>query len=270
MCPRSFYLTVLTLLTFILSSILDFPFGHFFFAQNFRPRPSGYACSVFVEGKGLYIFGGRNDVDFLYQVFLIDFSVPWSTRDSVFKQLSESPVSVMSSTCTLLTNGKDIFVMVIGIGYIYDTLSDSWRSLNIDFPIGYQIAVSTDLETGLVYILRDARSAGWKLELTELNMETRTTNITATPLFELDASTTHYTWSASLRSFILPPAAPDILYIFTPSKVTGSSNGWSTMNATCGGLFVMERSSPRMVVQEWSSLTPMAIALLCAPWIRLP
>jgi hypothetical protein len=72
-------------------------------------------------------------------------------------------------------------------------------------------------------------------------METRTTNITETPLFALDASTTHYTWSASLRSFILPSAAPDILYIFTPSKVTGSSNGWS-MNATYGEIFVMERS----------------------------
>ncbi|KAF9363622.1 hypothetical protein BGX34_003702 [Mortierella sp. NVP85] len=180
------------------------------------------------KGQGLYVIGGAKEAitgTSITQAFMIDLSVSWNASDPVFKKLPEGPGPAFSPT-TVLSDG-DIFTLHIGIGYIYKVKSDSWTLFgNSKFPIqtGY---AATNPESGLVYI-----AFGTNSTLHVLDPSSKTLSTLKVPRLTNVADTQAVIWSAHLRSVILSTADPTILYVFTPSKVSEPSHGWSLMNTT--------------------------------------
>lgn len=232
---RTLFPTPLTRLTFLLAFLLGISLNSVH-AQTFQPVPVQYGCATFVEGQGLYVFGGRTQQAlYSYQAFMLNLSVPWDIDRPVFKKLADGPAA-FSSLCTLLPKGDEIFVVVSGIGYIYNINADSWTPLSISgLPSGYETLARADPETGLVYIIYGSGVVGGKVEQLVLNLETKTINTTAVPTSVNLIVPAHSAWSPTLRSFLLPAPYQPLMYTFSPSKVNGMSNGWSTVNVTGEG-----------------------------------
>jgi len=214
----------------LLSSILS---CHTIHAQTFQPIPVGGSCSAFVEGQGLYVFGGSyaNNLG-VHQAFMVDLSVSWNASNPVFKQLTDGP-GALTAACTMQPNQEDIFMVVLGVGYIFNIKSNSWKfHINNKLSIGYGLSAATDPETGLVYVpngSRDPVSNGFQLLAMDLKAKSFTTSLMP-PLNMSGLSTS--AWSPPLQSMLVISAFNEVLYTFTPSKVSKSSNGWGTLKTT--------------------------------------
>ena len=223
--PLPFIFTLHFVVLALLFSTLSIPSIH---AQKFQPIPVAYPAYASIEGQGFYIIGGAKEAitgTSITQAFMIDLSVSWNASDPVFKKLPEGPGSAFAPT-TVLSDG-DIFTLHIGVGYIYKVKSNSWTLFgNSKFPIqtGY---AATNPESGLVYI-----AFGTNSTLHVLDPSSKTLNTLKVPRLTNVADTQELVWSAHLRSVILSTVDPSIMYVFTPSKVSESSHGWSLMNTT--------------------------------------
>ncbi|KAK3815087.1 MAG: hypothetical protein J3Q66DRAFT_402054 [Benniella sp.] len=195
---------------------------------GFQPIPVAYPAYASIEGQGFYIIGGAKEAvtgTSITQAFMIDLSVSWNASDPVFKKLPEGPGPAFAPT-TVLSDG-DIFTLHIGVGYIYKVKSNSWTLFgNSKFPFqtGY---AATNPESGLVYI-----AFGTNSTLHVLDPNAKTLSTLKVPRLTNVADTQELVWSAHLRSVILSTADPNIMYVFTPSKASESSQGWSLMNTT--------------------------------------
>jgi hypothetical protein len=230
--PRLTFTTALVLayVLIILSSVSFSPFIH---AQTFRPFATEIPSSTFVEGQGFYIFGGAKDQDqsAISQAFMIDLSVSWNTSDPPFKKLTDGPGAVLSP-CMVLPNGEDIFLLVLGMGNIYNIKSDSWTTiLHNQLPISVGMAGAVDPESGLVYIAQGPTNATSKGMVLTLDPKAPTFNTTVMPDLKL-SPIGFAAWSVPLKSMLLDSVFMDELYTFTPSKVSGTSHGWSFLNTT--------------------------------------
>ncbi|KAI8359553.1 hypothetical protein B0O80DRAFT_484557 [Mortierella sp. GBAus27b] len=227
--------------TYILTSFFfvhSIPSAH---AQQYQPTPVYGACTNVVEGQGLYVIGGKPDMGDTAQsgtqAFMIDLSVSWDTSRPAFKKLNEGPGGFLLP-CTMLANGKEMFMLALGIGYTYDLKSDSWtRVTDIDFPIGIRVpaggyggAAVTDPESGLIYIANGPNNAsdGSKGATGELDLKAR--KIKMTPMPALNATGFNSAvWSAPMRSMLFMSAFENALYLFTPGEMNGPSHGWKSL-----------------------------------------
>ncbi|KAK3829080.1 MAG: hypothetical protein J3Q66DRAFT_324306 [Benniella sp.] len=201
-------------LTFIsLCSVLP----HLVFATN-------SACSVFVEGRGLYTFGGYVQFDMypdqdVRQAFMLDLSVSWNTSNPDIKQLENGP-KVREGPCAATNDGENIFVLSSGQGHVYNVQSNSWTVLDNNNLASYRWrSAATDPETGIIYF-PDRTNLTYSLDL-----RTNTVNTTASVGISLEATVI---WSAHLKSMVIVNQDENP-QVFTPSKVSESSTGWSIL-----------------------------------------
>ncbi|KAK3809156.1 MAG: hypothetical protein J3Q66DRAFT_373447 [Benniella sp.] len=188
-------------------------------AQDFIPSPDIFKCSVLFE-QGFYLLNQEN--------FMIDLSVSWNTSNPVYKKLKTGPDV---STCAATNNG-DLFTVFQGRGYIYNVKSSSWKSFqNINFATvpSYRSAVS-DPETGIVYLPDAGVDLAGKRVMLSVDPGTEAVNSTALNPRGDDMYTSVVGWSAHLRSLVALNVTNMVL--FTPSKVSESSDGWSVLNIT--------------------------------------
>ncbi|KAK3829083.1 MAG: hypothetical protein J3Q66DRAFT_324315 [Benniella sp.] len=192
-------------------------FPHLVFATN-------SACSVFVEGRGLYTFGGYVQFDMypdqdVRQVFMLDLSVSWNTSNPVIKQLENGP-KVKEGPCAATNDGENIFVLSSGQGHVYNVQSNSWTVLGDNNLASYRWrSAATDPETGIIYF-PDTTNLTYSLDL-----RTNTVNTTGSVDIWFDATVI---WSAYLKSMVIIDQDENP-QVFTPSKVSESSTGWSIL-----------------------------------------
>ncbi|KAF9345290.1 hypothetical protein BGX34_004879, partial [Mortierella sp. NVP85] len=152
-------------------------------------------CSVFVEGQGLYTFGGsvRDDQfgsHYVTYVYMLDLSVSWNISNPVFKQLENGP-KVSEGPCAATNDGENIFVLSNGQGHVYNVESNSWTVLDNNNLASYRWrSAVTDPETGIIYF-PDTTNVTYSLDL-----GTNTVNTTGSPEVLREALVV---WSAYLK-----------------------------------------------------------------------
>ncbi|KAK3822725.1 MAG: hypothetical protein J3Q66DRAFT_385278, partial [Benniella sp.] len=237
--PRTFaFPMTLTLLTAVFALFFSVSFSPIVHAQRFRPIPRVDPCSAYVEGQGLYVFGGTTkNGAVLSQAFVLDLSVSWNTSDPIFKELPNGP-EAEDASCATFNNGEDLFVLSKATGYIYNVKSNSWTVMHdnnfVDTPY---TSVATDPESGMVYITNGAMNFTGDEVVLALDMKTKTSStIPFSPMrskvFEQGFAVyfTSMAWCAYLRSFLLNVKDNIKLYTFTPSKASEPSRGWSVLD----------------------------------------
>jgi len=179
--------------------------------------------------------------------FMIDLSVSWNTSNPPFKKLRRSPEAQVGTACAITNNGEDMFALGDGRGYLYNVKSNSWKPFqNINFAtVPWTVLAASDPETGIVYI-PDAGTDLSGSRKVMLSADPRAGTVNSTDFNPLMNGKPVIAWSAHLKSLVAPDAAHN-LALFTPSKVTESSDGWSVFNTTTG--------KPSKV-DMWNCLTP--------------
>ncbi|KAK3809144.1 MAG: hypothetical protein J3Q66DRAFT_353066 [Benniella sp.] len=216
----TFFILALTLLFCAWSS----PFA---LAQKFRPTHDVNKCSAFVEGQAFYLLGGIKQEN-----FILDLSVPWNTSDPVYKKLEGGPPKVDQRSCAMTNNGEDLFVMSAGTGYIYNVKSNSWKpfpnpNFAADTDSGSDYFAVTDPETGIIYLPNGGTDFTGKALMLSVDIKTGTVNTSGSNPY----AKSQPLWNTYLKSMVVS-GHQDGPMIFTPSKVTKSSDGWSLLNPT--------------------------------------
>ncbi|KAK3829084.1 MAG: hypothetical protein J3Q66DRAFT_324318 [Benniella sp.] len=230
--PTKFALLIFTL-SFFFSFILIRPV----LAQGFRPAPNDPACSAFIEGRGLYILGGRGDDN-----FMIDLSVSWNTSDPVFKKLEGGP-RTMGNPCA--TTNDELFTLVEGTGYVYNVSSGTWRVIHnnyfeLETRSEYRISMAAaDPETGIVYLPDKSFT-----KMLSLNLRTNEYNISDVKIYA-DEGIDIVVWNAYLKGMWVQNALYSP-FLFTPSKVSKSSTGWSELGF----------GRPAEIIMGWACSAP--------------
>ncbi|KAF9356484.1 hypothetical protein BGX34_009915, partial [Mortierella sp. NVP85] len=231
--PR--YLTDLPFTYILLTYAFIFAFNTFSCpfvnAQQFRPTPVTTSCNVFVEGRGLYVFGGRTgpprNQRHISQTFMLDLSVSWSTSNPAFKQLPDFLVDAES--CTLSKDGDELFVFSANTGYIYNLESGSMAAMETrPFQFFGKTTSLTDQESGLVYIFDKMMNRTDTRELITVNLTARTFEAVQPSKIPMSivAGIQSGVWSAPLRSMLVTSDQEEDMQIFTPSKMMELSGGW--------------------------------------------
>ncbi|KAK3829079.1 MAG: hypothetical protein J3Q66DRAFT_324303 [Benniella sp.] len=220
MFPSLSFPTIFTLLILTLSFLSSVFLIHPVLAQDFRPTPNYAACSAFIEGQGFYILGGRGDDN-----FMIDLSVSWNTSDPVFKKLEGGP-RTMGNPCAMTKD--ELFTLVEGTGYVYNVSSGTWRVIHnnyfeLETRSEYRISMAAaDPETGIVYL-----PDKYFTTMLSLNLRTNEYNISDVKIYA-DESLDIVVWNAYLKGMIVEKAVY-AANLFSPSKVSKSSTGWSKL-----------------------------------------
>ncbi|KAK3816558.1 MAG: hypothetical protein J3Q66DRAFT_342823 [Benniella sp.] len=189
-------------------------------AQAFIPEVDVDKCSAFIEGQAFYLLGGQ-------QNFMIDLSVSWNASNPVYKRIRTGGLKETMS-CVITNNGQDLFTLGNGRVYIYNVKLNSWRTFtNANFAtLPSYMPAASDPETGIVYIPHGGAHPA------TLTVDLRTETVKSTVFNQLAyGKSIVITWSAHLRSMVAPNSTYD-LALFTPSKVSESSDGWSLVNTT--------------------------------------
>ncbi|KAK3829089.1 MAG: hypothetical protein J3Q66DRAFT_324324 [Benniella sp.] len=218
-------ISTLTTLTFTFISIVLFnvPFSPSVHAQKFKPVEFRGSCNAFVEGQGLYFVGITWD-PLIPQSFMLDLSVSWNTSDPAYKTI-RNPEGVLIEQCEMTSDGEHLFVSENDIGFVYSVESDTWTEFNDNDMVsgGYATA---DPETGIIYLPGGGEDSKGKELMLLLDLRTKAVNKTVLP-----ADFTYsgpITWSSYLKSMIIFNVE-GTLQLFTPSKVSKSSTGWSKL-----------------------------------------
>jgi hypothetical protein len=194
-------------------------------AQKFKPRSDFDKCSAFVEGQGLYVFGG----DLTPENFMLDLSVSWDTSDPAFKKLGDGPTRLYKISCAITNYGEDVFVLSQGVGHFYNVKSDSWTPFpNTNFATVPPMALAaSDPETRIVYIPDGGTDLTGKKVMLAVDPATKTVSSSEFNMrFNFNDVVA---WNGHLRSMFVTNGTLSSL-LFTPSNVTGSSNGWGVLN----------------------------------------
>ncbi|KAK3805835.1 MAG: hypothetical protein J3Q66DRAFT_407392 [Benniella sp.] len=223
------FLNVSTFLTYLLVFLVSISFDPSVHAQKFQPRPVVASCSSFIEGQGLYVFGGGKGVNTsaiaIPQAFMIDLSVSWNTSDPVYKELPDGPGAFLA-TCTMLSSGDEILMIVFGVGYIFNVRTSSWTLIpNNQLPFAIGLPATADPDSGLVFMPTNKKVL--------IGFDPKTKKVAATTMPALNTSVFISTaWCSPLQSILLISGFNEHLYSFKPSQLNdaSSSNGWSTLN----------------------------------------
>ncbi|KAK3809143.1 MAG: hypothetical protein J3Q66DRAFT_353064 [Benniella sp.] len=214
--PPPVTITLLTLTLAFLFCALSSPSV---LAQKFSY--DGDKCNAFVEGQEFYLVGG-----FLRQKFILDLSVSWNTSDPVFREIKGGPV-IEGYGCATTNNGE-LFVLSVGAGFVYNPRSKSWTGFenpNFANSVSPEFAV-TDPETGIIYVKESNRN--FNGETTMYSVDLRTQTVNTLKVYVPEEAVAGVAWSAFLKSMVVVGRP---VSLFTPSKLTESSDGWSSFIA---------------------------------------
>ncbi|KAK3809523.1 MAG: hypothetical protein J3Q66DRAFT_405509 [Benniella sp.] len=120
-----------------------------------------------------------------------------------------------------------------GTGYVYNVKSSSWTVFqNVNFTSIHQSAAVTDPETGFIYLPSGGENFAGREVM--LSVDLKTGKVNTTDLYRDTKVSIHpasisapVIWSELLRGFLILMEI-DRPFVFTPSKATNSTNGWST------------------------------------------
>ncbi|KAF9349323.1 hypothetical protein BGX34_001855, partial [Mortierella sp. NVP85] len=155
---------------------------------------------------------------------MIDLSVSWNTSDPVYKELPDGPGAFLA-TCTMLSSGDEILVIVFGVGYIFNVRTSSWTIIPTNkLPVAIGLPATADPVSGLVYMPTNQQVL--------IGFDPKTKKVAATTMPALNTSVFISTaWCSPLQSILLISGFNEHLYSFKPSQLNdASSNGWSTLN----------------------------------------
>jgi hypothetical protein len=233
MMQRFSYLSIRSILSFSIALLSVTSFTLSIHAQKFRPIPVLTTCNAFVEGKGLYVFGGiPASGTVLSQAFMLDLSVPWNASDPVFKELVDviNASPLLFPSCTLLPNGQDILQIVYGTVYLYNTISASWKTaFHNTLPFSPALSAA-DPESGLVYVIQNDWNSAGNGTMHAIDLKAQTTNSLMIPGLSNLELFREAAWNTHLKSVLVTSTIPNAVYVFTPSKVSESSHGWRLQN----------------------------------------
>jgi hypothetical protein len=210
-------------------------------------------CSVFVEDVGLFISGGIAN-RMTAQAFMLDLSVSWNTSDPAFKQLADTDGGLFTS-CTLL-NGEDIFIIIWGNVHIYNIRTGSRRTaFHNMLPYSSMLIPVADPVSGVVYAARNDLMTSVNRTMHIMDPKTQAITQLQIPALGNLQAFGGAVWSPHLQSVLFTTSVPNVMYLFTPSNMSGSSKGWSVRNipgdradfntATC---FVPAYNGSKMIV----------------------
>jgi len=140
------------------------------------------------------------------------------------------PAAFIFSTCAMMPNGEDIFVVTGTTIYIYNVRSNSW-SKNIHKSLGTAATPIADPESGMAYVVDLAAISKGQPMIRAFNPKTTEYYLTAIPtLSNITSFGPVAAWSSPLRSMLFTTGKLDEFYVFTPSQATEASPGWSLLN----------------------------------------
>ncbi|KAF9363238.1 hypothetical protein BGX34_004586 [Mortierella sp. NVP85] len=209
--------------------------------------------NVFVEDVGLFISGGIAS-RMTAQAFMLDLSVPWNTSDPVFKQLADTDGGLFTS-CTLL-NGEDIFIIIWGNVHIYNIRTGARKTaFHNMLPYFSMLIPVADPVSGVVYAARNDLMSSVNRTMHIMDPTTQTITQLPIPVLNNLQAFGGAVWSPHLQSVLFTTSIPNVMYLFTPSNMSGSSQGWSVRNipgdrsdfstATC---FVPAYNGSKMII----------------------
>ena len=208
--------SIFTFFIFTLTCLFCISFSPSVLAQKYTPISSRSECNAFVEGQALYL-----------DYFVLDLSVPWNASDPVFKKLMPHP-DAQAAACAITSNGEDLFVMSGGTGYIYSVKSNSWKPFpNANFaPDTFEDSSAvTDPETGIIYLPNGGVDFAGRKVMLSVDIKTGTVVTTGSNPY----MSSRAVWNGYLRSMVVA-GKDNGLMVFTPSNVTGTSDGWGLLN----------------------------------------
>ncbi|KAF8920458.1 hypothetical protein BGZ58_004373, partial [Dissophora ornata] len=124
-------------------------------AQAFNPLITGFANTVYIEGKGMFLRGGSQTNYFkdVTQTFMINLTVSWPIGKPAYHQLSNGPADVTTGSA-LTADKKNWVITGNDTSYIYNFNSMQWTDStpNTAFLPPNTYGSATDPKTGLMYI----------------------------------------------------------------------------------------------------------------------
>ncbi|KAF9362441.1 hypothetical protein BGX34_006170, partial [Mortierella sp. NVP85] len=154
------------------------------------------------------------------------------TNDPAYKKLTNGPLAY-AAQCAMSSDGKDLFVLQKGTGYIYNLARDDWSVMqNVNFHAGGGTSAATDPESGLIYLPNGAMNFTGSQQLMALDPQTRTISTLSMPDVFNVSSYSSAAWSLPLKSMLLVATYGAGLYSFTPSEKDNASKGWKILNTT--------------------------------------
>ncbi|KAK3805851.1 MAG: hypothetical protein J3Q66DRAFT_422576 [Benniella sp.] len=218
-----------TLLPYVITVLSIISFTPSVHSQKFQPTPVVTPCSVFVEDVGLFISGGIAN-RMTAQAFMLDLSVSWNTSDPAFKRLPDTDGGLFTS-CTLL-NGEDIFIIIWGNVHINNIRTGSRRTaFHNMLPYLSMLIPVADPVSGVVYAAQNDLMTSVNNTMHIMDPTTQTITQLAIPVLgNLQVFFGGAVWSPHLQSVLFTTTVPNMMYLFTPSNMNGSSQGWSVRN----------------------------------------
>ncbi|KAK3816564.1 MAG: hypothetical protein J3Q66DRAFT_432265 [Benniella sp.] len=132
----------------------------------------------------------------------------------------------------MTNNGEDLFVMSAGTGYIYNVKSNSWNpfpnaNFAADTGLDSDYFAVTDPETGIIYLPNGGTDFSGRALMLSVDIKAGTVSMSGSNPYALSQPL----WNTYLKSMVVS-GHRDGPMIFTPSKVTKSSDGWGLLNPT--------------------------------------
>ncbi|KAF9347822.1 hypothetical protein BGX34_002857 [Mortierella sp. NVP85] len=157
---------------------------------------------------------------------MLDLSVSWVTSDPVFKKLGSGP-RLYRISCAITNYGEDVFVLSQGTGHFYNVKSDSWTPFpNTNFAtVPPKALAASEPNTRIIYIPDGGTDLTGKKVMLSVDPVTKTVSSTG---FNLPVFYDVIAWSRHLESMFVSNGTLSSL-LFTPTNVTGSSDGWSVL-----------------------------------------
>ncbi|KAF8922773.1 hypothetical protein BGZ58_003800, partial [Dissophora ornata] len=125
------------------------------YAQTFDPILTGFANTVYDDGKAMYLRGGSasNVSTLISQTLMINLTVSWPANKPVYRQLSNGPTELTTGS-TLSADRKNWIITGNDSSYIYnfDTMLWTDSTPNPIFVPPNTYGSATDPSTGLMYI----------------------------------------------------------------------------------------------------------------------
>ncbi|KAF9345494.1 hypothetical protein BGX34_004699, partial [Mortierella sp. NVP85] len=128
----------------------------------------------------------------------------------------------------MTNNGGDLFVLTAGTGYIYNVASNSWKPFSNPNFSDYVWGLSaTDPATGIIYF--SDSGTDWTGNIVSIAVDLKADKVTTSAFHQIDTDGSQAAaWSAPSNGLLVFAGIFDPV-ILNPSKVSGTSNGWSTL-----------------------------------------
>ncbi|KAK3819653.1 MAG: hypothetical protein J3Q66DRAFT_335153 [Benniella sp.] len=209
----------------------------------FVPFDAYASSSVFVEGEGLYIAGGLQNVDLtnglvdMNQAFKISLSVSWDTSRPTFESLMDSPYHAQAASARS-SDGKYWIVYHSGTLYAYNFGTSTWQSFLTPITgIPGNISATTDPASGLMYFPNLSEGS-----MMRLNVGEKKHDLVPMPAALTTSRYFSVAWSAALGKMLFVGGSTETGQSTTMYSYN-AQEGWIDLTKTMKGNIPSARSA---------------------------